>query len=74
MRIFELLEILKNLNPNVEVFIDDGNMLSPMCGNYEVVKVAIGETIETSEILMLRPCQCNVEQEENQEIEAFNLN
>lgn len=68
----QLKLIISELPNDIEIFIDDGNMLSPICGNFEVVKTLIGEVLEEKEILILSPCKCEIKEE--YEEENFNLN
>lgn len=74
MTIRQLIAKLQGLPPDMEIFIDDGNMLSPVCCESAGVTTAmIGESLEESEIFILEPCFCQVE-EEAEEDESFNLN
>lgn len=71
MTIKQLRSLLKGLPADMEVFIDDGNMLSPVCSESgDIASIAIGETIIPTDILIISPCVCEVEENE----EAFNLN
>lgn len=73
MIIRELIAKLQGLPPDMEIFIDDGNSLTPVCGESgEVMSVAIGETIEPIDIFVIEPCACEIEAEPEDEL--FNLN
>ncbi len=71
MTILQIKLLIMHLPDDMEMFIDDGNSFTPVCGESgEVMSVSIGNTIEPMDIFVIEPCACETPIPDK----SFNLN